>query len=75
MKKRTADAGDFLFSETSRPALWPTQTPTLGSFPGGDAGHAPPSRAEIKNEWNYTSTPPTWHLGVERNKFSYFTGI
>jgi len=34
-----------------------------GSFHGGkaagcEADHLPPSSAEVKNAWNYTSTPP-----------------
>jgi hypothetical protein len=33
------------------------QVRTRGSFPG-EADHPPPSSAEIKNAWNYTSTPP-----------------
>jgi hypothetical protein len=27
--------------------------------PGREAHHSPPSNAEVKNEWSYTSTPPT----------------
>jgi hypothetical protein len=30
---------------------------TRGSFPGGKADHTPPSSAEAKNAWSYTSTP------------------
>jgi hypothetical protein len=26
--------------------------------PGREADHSPPSSAEVKNAWNYTSTPP-----------------
>jgi hypothetical protein len=37
-------------------------TGTSGSFPGGkaaghEADHSPPSSAEVKNAWSYTSTP------------------
>jgi hypothetical protein len=28
------------------------------SFPGGEADHSPPSSAEVKDAWSYTSTPP-----------------
>jgi hypothetical protein len=36
---------------------------TRGSFPGvkrqgREADHSPPSSADIKNAWSYTSTPP-----------------
>jgi hypothetical protein len=30
---------------------------TSGSFPVDKADHSLPSRAEVKNAWNYTSTP------------------
>jgi len=26
--------------------------------PGHEADYSPPSSAEVKNAWNYTSTPP-----------------
>jgi hypothetical protein len=31
-------------------------------WPGREVDHSPPSNAEVKNEWSYTSTPPipTW---------------
>jgi hypothetical protein len=41
-----------------------------GSFPGGvkrpgrEADHSPPSSAEVKNAWSYTSTPPIRIHGV-----------
>jgi hypothetical protein len=28
---------------------------------GREADHSPPSRAEVKNAWRYTSTPPIRH--------------
>jgi hypothetical protein len=28
-----------------------------GSFPRGEANHSPSSSVEVKNAWNYTSTP------------------
>jgi hypothetical protein len=37
---------------------------TRGSFPGGEADHSPPSGAEVKNEWSYTSTHPIRLHGV-----------
>jgi hypothetical protein len=38
---------------------------TRGSIPGGEAAtHSPPSSAEVKNAWSYTSTPPIRLDGV-----------
>jgi hypothetical protein len=45
----------------THPASYPMDTgvPTLGvKRPKREANHSPPSRAEIKNGWSYTSTPP-----------------
>jgi hypothetical protein len=59
--------GIFLFTTASRTALGPTQPRiqwvpgalSLGvKRPGREADHSPPSSAEVKNAWNYTSTPP-----------------
>jgi hypothetical protein len=61
-----AGAGNFLFTTASRPTLGPTQSPiqwvpgdlSLGVKPSGrEADHSPPSSAEVKNAWSYTSTP------------------
>jgi hypothetical protein len=38
-----------------------------GSFPGNDADQSPPTSAEMKNEWIYTSAPPIQLHGVEKN--------
>jgi hypothetical protein len=49
-----------------KPALWPTQPPiqwvpgflSLGiKWSRHEADHSPPSSAEVKNEWSYTSSP------------------
>jgi hypothetical protein len=57
----------IFFTTMSRPALGPTQPPSqwvpgalsLGvKRPGHEADHSPPSCAEVKNAWSYTSTPP-----------------
>jgi hypothetical protein len=32
--------------------------------------HPPPPKAEVKNEWSYTSTPPIHLHGVDRNNFT-----
>jgi hypothetical protein len=56
----------FLFTTASRTALVPTQPPIqrVPGFlslrvkrPGCEADHSPPSSAEIKNAWSYTSIP------------------
>jgi hypothetical protein len=63
----------FLFVTTSRPALGPTQLPiqsvsgalSLGvKRSGREVDYSPPSNAEVKNEWSYTSTPPMRLHGV-----------
>jgi hypothetical protein len=57
----------------SRTALGPTQPHTqwipgalsLGvKRQGREVDHSPPSSTEVKNEWSYTSTPPTPLHGV-----------
>jgi hypothetical protein len=66
-------------------ALWPTQPPTqwipgalsLGvKRPGGEANHSPPSSAEVKNAWSYTSTPQyvfmAWCLVKHRDNFTFY---
>jgi hypothetical protein len=54
-------------SKSSRPALGSTQPPiqwvpgalSLGvKWPGREADHSPPTSAEVKKMWIYTSTPP-----------------
>jgi hypothetical protein len=34
------------------------------------AHYSPPSSAEVKNEWSYTSPPPTLH-GIDREDFTF----
>jgi hypothetical protein len=64
--------GSFLIT-VSRTALGPTQLPmqwvpgalSLGvKRPGREADHSPPSSAEVKNVWSYTSTLPIRLHGV-----------
>jgi hypothetical protein len=54
-------------SKSSRLVLWPIQPPIqwlLGALsmgvkqPGREADHPPPTCAEVRNTWIYTSTPP-----------------
>jgi hypothetical protein len=65
----------FLFSETSRLALGPTCRPRRSlprvKQPRREIKHSPPSSAEVKNEWSYTSTPAIWFHGVGRLNFSF----
>jgi len=49
-----------LFFRTSRPAL--------GAH---SAGTWPPSNAEVKNEWRFTSIPPVFLHGVVSDKFTF----
>jgi hypothetical protein len=60
-------AKNFLFSMWSRPALGPTQPPIQWvpgvlspgvKRPWREADHSPPTSAEVKKMWIYTSTPP-----------------
>jgi len=59
--------GIFLFTTMSRTAVRPTQPPiprVPGALslevkqPGCEVNHSPPSSAEVKNVWGYTSIPP-----------------
>jgi hypothetical protein len=67
-----AGAGNFLIT-ASRTALGPTQPPiqwvpgalSLGvKRPGREADHSPPTSAEVKNAWSYTSTPTIRFHGI-----------
>jgi hypothetical protein len=81
--------GIFLFTTASRTALWLTQPHiqwVTGAVslrvkrPGRKADHSPPSSAEVKNAWSYTSTPQyvfmEWCLVKHRDNFTFtFTTI
>jgi hypothetical protein len=65
--------GIFLFTIASGTVLGPTQPPIQwipGALslevkrPGREADHSPPSSAEVKNAWGYTSIPPVLLHGV-----------
>jgi hypothetical protein len=65
--------GILLFTSRFRPSLEPTQPPnqwvtgalSLGvKQRGREADHSPPSSAEVRNAWSYTSTPPKRLDGV-----------
>jgi hypothetical protein len=53
---------NFHFSMSSGPALGSTQPPIKWvsgtKLQGPEADHSPPTSAEIKKMWIYTSTPP-----------------
>jgi hypothetical protein len=76
--------GIFLFTAASRTALGSTQPPLQWvagalslevNWPGREADHSPPSSAEVKNAWSYTSTPQyafmAWCLVKHRDNFTF----
>jgi hypothetical protein len=85
-----AEAGNFSLHhcvQVSRPVLGPTQPPiqrvprplSLGvKRPGRESDHSPPSSAEVKTAWNYTSNSPIRLYGVviikkaQRQFYLYF---
>lgn len=65
----------FLFSKESRPALEPTKPP-IELLPGvkqlyTESNHLPIATAKVKNEWIYTSTPPTRLHIVHRDTITF----
>ena len=40
--------------------------------PGRDADYSPPTIAEVKHEWSYTSTPCLCFHGVARDKLTFY---
>jgi hypothetical protein len=40
--------------------------------PGHEADNLPKSNAEVKNEWSYTSVPPTCLHGMHKDNFAFF---
>jgi hypothetical protein len=75
---------DFIFSRKSTLVRSPLQPPVhlvsgavfLGQAAGREADLLPPSSAEVKNKWRYTSTPLRCHYGLERDRvpFTVFYG-
>jgi hypothetical protein len=74
----------LLFTTVSGTVLGPTQPPIQwvpGALslrlkrPGREADHSPPSSAEVKNVWSYTSTPQyvfiAWCLVKHRDNFTF----
>jgi hypothetical protein len=67
---------NFVFSKSSRPALGSTQPPfqwVPEAFSGRKAGHSPPTSAEVKKIWIYTSTPhtPSWRRALPYLRMKY----
>jgi hypothetical protein len=60
----------FLFSTALRPAMMPTKhlAPRVPGIKrqGREADRLPPSSAEVKNAWSYTSTPSV-HFRVKKS--------
>jgi len=47
------------------------QSPFLGER--HEVDNPPPAIAEVRNEWSYTSTPPIFLHGVDRDNFTFTT--
>jgi len=73
----------FLHKEKSTPVPGHTQTPirrvpvylTLVKQPGQEGDHSPPSSADVKNEWRYTSAPRVRFHGLDRDNFTFFIPV
>jgi hypothetical protein len=76
--------GIFLFTTASSSVLGPTQPPiqwvpgalSMGvKRPDREADHSPPSSAESRNVWSYTSTPQyifmAWCLVKHKDNFTF----
>jgi hypothetical protein len=54
---------------------WSTQPPIQGvpgvKRPGRESGHSPQSSYEVKNAWNYTSTPQYLYPVIFTNNVNY----
>jgi hypothetical protein len=61
----------------AHPVSYPVST--RDSFPGGEADHSPPSSAEVKNVWSYTSTPQyvfmVWSLVKHRDILPFMNTV
>ena len=71
-----AEVKRFPFSKTVHTGLGPIQPPSqwLSEFTrlGHEADHSPPTSAEVKNQWSYTSTSPIRLHDYYRYNFTLF---
>ena len=42
---------------------------------GNEIDHSPPSGAEVKNEWSYTSAPPVCPHWIDKDVFFFFLQV
>jgi len=59
--------GKRFFSKTPRPTQPHFQWVPVVKLPESDDENSHPPSADVKNAWNYASTPPTCPYGVERD--------
>jgi len=60
---RTGSGAHLASSSMSNGILWPRC----------EVDQSLPSSAKVKNEWSYTSTPPTCLHGMDRDNFTFMT--
>ena len=54
------------------PIEWVTRVLTAGvQQPEREAGHSPPSIVEVKNNWNYLSSPPFGFMTCTGTNLTY----
>ena len=78
-KNKNPGRGRFFFSPKRPDRRWGPPTLLIngyrGSFPhekrqGREVINSPPSKAEVKNGWSYTSSPPIRLHGVDKENFT-----
>jgi hypothetical protein len=67
----TVRARHFLFSNTFIPPLGSTELRPGVKQPRNEVNHSSPSSAKVKNEWSYTSAPPVYVQGVDRENSAF----
>jgi len=72
------------FCKMSKPAVVPTRLPVqlvLGAvslgveWPGCETNHLPPSSAQVKFEWRYTSCVPLWLIQGQLCPYLQYSGV
>jgi len=73
---------EFFSSPSLLDWLWWSTQPSIQCVPGAlsfgvnrpgrEAGHSPPSSAEVKNVWDYTSTPQYAQLKKHMDNFTFY---